>query len=172
MARILIWITLIALGDSLFSLSAISRPINPETRKSNFLSFKDKAKLVVAGLGICPQNRNTRRAPNSYLEKLNPIPKNEANFKAGEVLYQEKAKPTACRLCHGYRGGGNGKLSMGLDPAPRNFSCAETMKSLPDGQLFWIIKKGSRGTAMPVHEHHLTDHQIWQLIRYIRGFVK
>ncbi len=172
MARVLIWIVLVAFGEFLFSLPAISKPINPEAGKSNFLDVKEKAKLVFAGLGICPQNRNTRQAPNSYLEKTNPVLKNAENLKAGEILYQEKAKPTACRLCHGYRGSGNGRLSMRLDPPPRNFSCAQTMKTLSDGQLFWIIKRGSRGTAMPVHESHLTDKQIWQLIRYIRSFVK
>jgi mono/diheme cytochrome c family protein len=172
MSRVLIWLIFLVFVDILFSLQAISKPINPENKKFNFLSLEDEAKLVFAGLGICPQNRNTRRAPISYLEKLNPVPKNEANLKAGEVLYQEKAKPTACRLCHGYRGGGNGQLSMSLNPSPRNFSCTQTMKELSDGQLFWIIKKGSKGTAMPIHEHHLTDKQIWQLIRYIRGFAK
>jgi len=172
MTRVLIWVIFLVFGDFLFSFPAISKPINPESREFNFVNLEDQAKLVFAGLGICPQNRNTRQAPNSYLEKRNPFPKNEANLKAGEILYQEKAKPTACRLCHGYRGGGNGQLSMSLNPPPRNFSCAQTMKALSDGQLFWIIKKGSKGTAMPIHEHHLTDKQIWQLIRYIRGFAK
>ncbi len=172
MARVLIWITLITCGDFIFDLQVYASSTIPEKRKSDFLELKSNAELVLVGLGICPQNRNTRKAPTSYLKKSNPIPQNEANLKAGEILYQEKAKPTPCRLCHGYRGGGNGRLSMGLDPPPRNFSCAQIMKSLPDGQLFWIIKKGSSGTAMPVHEHHLTDRQIWQLIRYIRNFTK
>ncbi len=172
MTRVLIWLILIVFGELLFSFHGFSSSMNLEKSKSDLSYLKSKAKFIVAGLGICPQNRKTRQAPSSYLKKDNPVPQDEVNLKAGEILYQEKAKPTACRLCHGYRGIGNGRLSMRLDPPPRNFSCAQIMKSLPDGQLFWIIKKGSSGTDMPAHEHHLTDRQIWQLIRYIRNFAK
>ncbi len=172
MARALVIIILISFGVFVASLSAISKPINAEKGNSNLPSFDAKTKLILVGLGICPQNRRTKKAPSSYLEKVNPVLKNEKNLQAGKALYEEKAKPTACRLCHGFRGSGNGRLAMNLDPPPRNFSCAETMRSLPDGQLFWIIKKGSKGTAMPVHENHLTDRQIWQIVHYIRGFIK
>ena len=43
------------------------------------------------------------------------------------------------------------------------------MKELPDGQLFWIIRNGSQGTAMPAFKN-LHDDQIWQLIHYLRHF--
>ena len=34
----------------------------------------------------------------------------------------------------------------------RNFTCAEVMIDLPDGQLFWVIYNVSQATAMPVHK--------------------
>ncbi len=120
--------------------------------------------------GICPQKRKTRRAPRRYLKKINPLKDTEANLKQGEALYNKDAKPTACRLCHGVRGTGNGKLAMPLDPPPRNFTCAENMQGISDGQLFWIIANGSKGTGMPAHDRTLTDREIWQLILYIRRF--
>ena len=40
--------------------------------------------------------------------------------------------------------------------------------SVPDGQLFWIIKNGSPGTGMPSFKNHLNDTQVWQLIHYVR----
>ncbi|MFQ5450024.1 MAG: c-type cytochrome [Nitrospinaceae bacterium] len=122
--------------------------------------------------GICPQKRTTRRAPSRYYNKKNPLAPTRENLKRGERLYHRDAQPTACRLCHGIRGNGNGKLARRLDPPPRNFTCSPVMKDLPDGQLFWIIQKGSRGTAMPVHKPTLREKEIWQLILYIRQFVK
>ena len=107
---------------------------------------------------------------NSYLKKINPIPYNSDDLSAGEDLYLKEAKPFACRLCHGFRGNGNGKLAQNMDPPPRNFTCEQIMSTLADGQLFWIIKNGSKGTKMPIHKNTLTDRQIWQLIHYIRQF--
>ena len=39
---------------------------------------------------------------------------------------------------------------------------------LPDGQLFWIIRNGSPGTAMPGYGP-LSDEQIWQLVLFVRS---
>ena len=120
--------------------------------------------------GICPQNRKTRRAPTRYLKKANPLPDSPENIAKGERLYYKDAKPTTCALCHGLKGNGNGSLASALDPPPRNFTCVELMDTIPDGQLFWIIKNGSKGTGMPIHKETLSDKKIWQLIRFIRQF--
>ena len=122
--------------------------------------------------GICPQNRKTRKAPGRYLKKKNPIPPTPENLAKGKRLYNQDAKPTACKLCHGANGNGNGSLARRLDPPPRNFTCAEVMRDLPDGQLFWTIKNGSRGTGMPAHKSTLQPKEIWQLILFIRKFLR
>ncbi len=89
------------------------------------------------------------------------------NILAGKALYEEKAKPMACKLCHGIKGNGRGGMSMGVHPQPRNFTCEKTITDVPDGQLFWIIQNGSPGTGMPAFGE-LEDEEIWQLIIYIR----
>ena len=122
--------------------------------------------------GICPQNRKTRKAPSRYLNKKNPIPSTPENIARGEKLFNQDAKPTACKLCHGAKGNGNGSLARRMDPPPRNFTCAEVMKDLPAGQLFWIIQNGSRGTDMPPHKSTLKPEEIWQLIWFIKGFLR
>jgi mono/diheme cytochrome c family protein len=127
-------------------------------------------KVIRIASGICPQNRKTRSAPSRYLKKKNPLPDSPENIAEGERLYYKDAKPTPCRLCHGLKGNGNGSLASALTPPPRNFTCAELMDQISDGQLFWIIKNGSKGTAMPVHKETLSDKKIWQLIRFIRQF--
>ena len=115
----------------------------------------------------CPQPRNTKKAPAEYYKKDNPLPPDPENILAGKVLFEKRAKPLPCMQCHGVDGTGNGPMAFGLNPSPRNFTCAKTIKGVPDGQLFWIIRNGSKGTGMPAFKK-LEDEEIWQLILYIR----
>ena len=73
----------------------------------------------------------------------------------------------ACFNCHGDKGAGNGKLGALLKPKPRNFTCAKTMKKISAGQMYHIIKKGSKGTGMVAHTK-LKDSDIWSVVKYIR----
>lgn len=119
----------------------------------------------------CPQTRKTSTAPNEFLKMQNPLPLNDKNLKSAEMLYQGKAKPIACKSCHGAAGNGVSESGFESTPSPRNFTCTKTMQKLPDGQLFWIIKNGSKNTSMFAFKD-LSDHQIWQLVHYIRAFAK
>lgn len=116
----------------------------------------------------CPQERNTATAPLSFSELINPLEQNPGNIEQGRLLYQQSVEPS-CVLCHGRAGDGLGQMGAALVPPPRNFTCAETMDSVSDGQLFWIIKNGSEGTGMPGFGH-LPDDSIWKLVNYIRQF--
>ncbi|MCF8721680.1 c-type cytochrome [Nitrospina gracilis] len=113
----------------------------------------------------CPQPRKTKTAPAKFL-KLD-IPKN-ASAQNGETLFQKSAKPMACKMCHGDKGDGKGPLGKALKPAPRNFTCAETMSDISPGQMFWIIKNGSSGTGMVAHGKQMSDKEIWDLVKYIQ----
>ena len=72
----------------------------------------------------------------------------------------------ACQMCHGPKGDGGGKLGAALKPKPRNFACAPTMKKVSAGQMFHVIKNGSKGTGMA--KQKLSDKEIWDVIKYIR----
>jgi len=113
----------------------------------------------------CPQPRKTKSAP-SNIASLDKTAK--ANAKNGKKLYTKAAKPLACKMCHGKKGDGMGKLGKALKPNPRNFTCADTMKDVSAGQMFWIIKNGSAGTGMAAHKKTLKDKQIWDVVKYIR----
>jgi len=119
----------------------------------------------------CPQKRATPIAPAEYLELKNPLKPTAKRLKKGEELYMDKVQPMQCLHCHGARGDGTGELGLQADPPARNFTCAETMKDLSDGQMFWAIKNGVEGTAMPAYSE-LADWQIWVLIHYVRQFGK
>jgi mono/diheme cytochrome c family protein len=121
--------------------------------------------------GVCPQPRKTARAPGKFRKMENPLPSTPDHIKAGETLFQQTAQPIACMNCHGTKGDGQGPMGAALTPNPRNFTCGETMKEISDGQLFWIVKKGSLGTGMMAFPG-LSDDQIWQLIHYIRSLSK
>jgi mono/diheme cytochrome c family protein len=128
--------------------------------------------LLANASGICPQQRTTPTAPGSLAEQKNPLPNDNKTIEKGRLLYHETARPTTCKMCHGMKGNGNGRLAPGLEPPPRNFTCAKTMNSISDGQLFWIIQNGPRRTAMPAHRNTLSNTQIWELVQFIRTFSK
>ncbi len=125
--------------------------------------------LMVAGQafagGTCPQPRKTKSAPSADFKKEIP---GSADAAHGKALYTKSAKPMACKNCHGDTGDGAGKLGKALKPHPRNFTCAETMKEVSAGQMFWIIKNGSAGTGMVAHKKTLKDNDIWDIVKYIR----
>jgi len=139
--------------------------------------------------GAGPRPRETRRAVASYYERLNPLPTTGESLARGRLLYLKEAKPMACARCHGANGDGRDADARGLVPAPRNFTCAETMTRVKDGQLSWVIENGSgeyhrpspqgaqqierpsRGTrsaAMGPYRADVSEPQIWQIILYIR----
>jgi mono/diheme cytochrome c family protein len=120
--------------------------------------------------GVCPQDRKTALAPANIIAMDETA---GADLEHGKALYEKDAKPMACKNCHGDAGDGAGKLGAALKPSPRNFACAETMKTLSAGQMFYIIKSGSAGTGMVAHGKTLNDKDIWDVVKYIRTtFVK
>ena len=136
---------------------------------SIFVGAMATAPGVHAAPAQCPQPRFTGKAPDDYYKRTNPLAASSA--KAGEAMYQGEAGPSNCAICHGAKGDGRGILASQYDPPPRNFACAMTINGVPDGQLFWIIRFGSPGTAMPPHPA-LNDDQVWQLVLYLRQLSK
>jgi len=70
--------------------------------------------------GDCPQPRFTEKAPPDIYNRVNPLNTSIENILAGKALYEEKAKPMACKLCHGIKGNGRGGMSIGVHPQPRS----------------------------------------------------
>jgi mono/diheme cytochrome c family protein len=132
-----------------------------------FFVFRLPAQGALPPPGECPQPRFTGKAPPSIYRLENPLTASKQNLKTGEKLYRDASAPVACQECHGRKGDGKGSMASMFDPPPRNFTCKETVKGIPDGQLFWIIKNGSPGTAMPGFKT-LSDEQTWQLVLHLR----
>jgi mono/diheme cytochrome c family protein len=96
-----------------------------------------------------------------------PLPHSPEILEIGKNLYNGKG---ACFNCHGKDGAGNGPAAMGLDPAPRNFRHHGFWRHRTEGELFWVIKHGSPGTAMIGFGEQLSDEEIWSIIQYEQSF--
>jgi len=96
-----------------------------------------------------------------------PLPESQEIVKQGKALYDGKG---GCFNCHGKEGGGNGPLAAQLNPSPRNFQHHGFWRHRTEGEIFWVIKNGSVGTAMVGFGGQLTDEEIWSIIQYARSF--
>ena len=110
------------------------------------------------------QIESARRVTNPYA----PTPE---TIEQGKTLFEGKA---FCRTCHGIDGKGLGS-DINPDnfrgPLPRNFTDKDWQAARTDGELFWILKNGSKGTAMASFiPLVLTEEEAWKVISYVRSF--
>jgi mono/diheme cytochrome c family protein len=95
----------------------------------------------------------------------NPVPATPAAIAAGRQIYQQH-----CQSCHGANGDGKGEKAPELSTAPGDFTDAQKMSGLKDGELFWEITKGRH--PMPAFGKKLTEQERWEAVDYIRMFAK
>ena len=81
-----------------------------------------------------------------------------------------------CSVCHGVGGKGDGPSAQGLEPKPADFTNCKAMAKDSDDVLFKIIKGGGqsagRSTVMPSWGDSLSDGQIRELVKFVRGLCK
>ena len=83
----------------------------------------------------------------------------------GQLIFEEMG----CVMCHGHQGMGDGFLSEGLNPKPRDFTSYDEMKLVPYQSMYTAIKHGIPYTSMPAFQ--LSDKQIDDVISYVRSFL-
>lgn len=102
---------------------------------------------------------------------VNPLPATAEMLEKGKQLFQGKA---FCLTCHGRDGKGlGGDIEPGTlkGPLPRDFTDQEWQVARTDGELLWILKNGSKGTAMAKFiPLVLTEEEAWQVLLYVRSF--
>lgn len=94
-----------------------------------------------------------------------PLPVSPEVTEKGKALYAGKG---GCVNCHGKDGRGDGPAAGQLNPSPRNFHHHGFWRHRTEGEIFWVIKHGSPGTAMVGFGSQLTDEEIWTVIHYLR----
>ena len=114
------------------------------------------------------------RVPTDQIEEakswVNPYPATPENIEKGKALFLGQA---FCVTCHGKDGRGYTDIPGLVGKLPRNFTDKSWQAARVDGELLWILKNGSKGTAMaPFIPLVLTEEEAWHVILYVRSFGK
>lgn len=96
-----------------------------------------------------------------------PLPESPDIVEQGKKIYEGKG---TCINCHGATGRGDGPGAATLNPPPRVFRSHGFWMHRTEGEIFWVIKHGSAGTAMIPFGGLLTDEEIWTVMQYERSF--
>ena len=100
----------------------------------------------------------------------NPFPATSENLVKGKAIFEGKG---TCFTCHGMEGKGDGPAAAGLDPSPRNFTNPAFHGARTDGELMYVLKNGSPGTAMmPLVGSAITEEDGWLVLLYVRSLGK
>jgi len=115
-----------------------------------------------------PGSNIGERAQNQVkagLEYKNPVIVN------AEVLAEGKEQfRIFCSSCHGLQGKGDGYLfSSGLFPAKPTSLVEARVKGMPDGEIYYVIAKGSMSGLMGPHESMIQPDDRWAIIHYVRS---
>lgn len=73
-----------------------------------------------------------------------------------------------CAICHGVRGDGHGLRHTTIDPAPTNFLAPRWHQTVTPRYLYWRIREGVPGTAMPAW-NTLGPDETWDLVAYLES---
>lgn len=130
--------------------------------------------LTAGGTSLSEAEEGHMMQPRVPFDKLaearsltSPLANSAEVVGQGKALYHGKG---TCFNCHGTDGSGNGPGAAQLNPSPRNFQHPGFWRHRTEGELFWVIKHGSPGTAMAGFGQVLSDEDIWSLIQYERTF--
>jgi mono/diheme cytochrome c family protein len=93
----------------------------------------------------------------------NPVPSTPASVAAGQKIFQAN-----CVSCHGPSGAGDGKNIAQMNPKPSNLTDAEWKHGSSDGEIFTLIRDGSKNTAMKGFASRMTTNDLWNVVNYIR----
>jgi mono/diheme cytochrome c family protein len=109
----------------------------------------------------------------SYIPELgapvNPVSADEESLARGKQSYD-----TACALCHGPEGQGNGPFSGFLVryPPANLVKPDSSARQIIDGAIFLTITKGIEGRMPSLLENLPTAEMRWDVVNYVRSLQK
>jgi mono/diheme cytochrome c family protein len=121
------------------------------------------AAVLSLALWASPQVRGKWVAPDTSKKVKNPAPVTEEGLAAARNLYLEN-----CATCHGEKGKGDGPQAALYSVKPADFTNAQAMGKMTDGEIFYKISEG-RG-PMPPFKKFLSEENRWQLVNFLRTF--
>jgi mono/diheme cytochrome c family protein len=93
----------------------------------------------------------------------NPAAADATSLAAGKKVYAKN-----CANCHGDTGKGDGSLGEQLNPKPADLTDANWKHGSSDGEIFTLIRDGSKGTGMKGFKSKLTVKEMWDVVNYVR----
>lgn len=94
----------------------------------------------------------------------NPVKPTSVSITAGKKLYD-----TQCATCHGATGKGDGRMAAAMnDPKPSDLTDATWKHGASDGEVFTLIRDGSKGTGMRGYASRMKTDDIWNVVNYLR----
>jgi len=118
---------------------------------------------IAAAVFYATSSTGPWKIPESAKQLKNPLPPSDAALKDIRPIYLDK-----CSVCHGDSGKGDGHDASRYDPRPTNFTDAQHINTVSDGELFYKISEGHK--PMPSFRKRLSEVQRWQLVLTIRSF--
>ena len=94
----------------------------------------------------------------------NPVPADATSIAAGKDLYAKH-----CSECHGDSGKGDGPTADEYTPKPPDLTDADWKHGSTDGEIFVLIRDGSKNTAMKAYGKKLSTHQLWDVVNFVRS---
>jgi mono/diheme cytochrome c family protein len=121
--------------------------------------------MLLASLGVAAQQHADGTHVHADAAKLkNPVAASATSLAAGKKLYD-----TQCASCHGAAGQGDGKAGALLKPLPSDLTDAAWKHGSTDGEIFTIIRDGSKQTGMRAYGSRITANDIWNLVNFVRS---
>ena len=114
------------------------------------------APLAVICLALVPQI-NARQHDEA-------VPSSPKSIADGSSVYNR-----SCASCHGRTGAGDGPAAKQLNPPPSNLVDSEWKHGTSDGEIFAVVRNGVPKTAMKGFASKMAEHEIWDVINYIRS---
>jgi mono/diheme cytochrome c family protein len=93
----------------------------------------------------------------------NPVKPTPASIAAGKKLYEAQ-----CVSCHGTTGVGDGKMATKMTPKPSNLTDASWKHGSSDGEIYTLIKDGTKDTPMKGFASKMTAQDMWSVVNYLR----
>ena len=93
----------------------------------------------------------------------NPVKPDPKSIAAGKKLYA-----THCASCHGVEGKGDGKAGALLKPVPSDLTDSSWKHGSTDGEIFTLVRNGTKDTSMKAFGGRLPTQDIWHLVNYLR----
>jgi mono/diheme cytochrome c family protein len=146
-----------------------------QSMRSQFALFVGVAALSAWTVGMSAQGNTSAAGQHDAHEAgehhhaeaaalKNPVKATPESVAAGKKLYD-----TQCTTCHGDTGKGDGKMAASLNPPkPSDLSDASWKHGSTDGEIFTLIRDGSKGTGMRGYAARMKPDDMWNVVNYLR----